>query len=688
MTARHPNRLIDETSPYLLQHAHNPVDWYTWGDAALAAARKQDKPILLSVGYSSCHWCHVMERESFENEETAGLMNELFVNIKVDREERPDLDAIYMDYVQSTTGSGGWPLTVFLTPDQTPFFGGTYFPPQSAHGRPAFPDVLRAVARAYRERKAEIAERRQAIRIALGQSAQFVGGKRSADESVLNQGFESLARQFDNSYGGFGEAPKFPNAMALGFLLRYHRRVGSRRALEMVEQSLQAMARGGIYDQLGGGFHRYAVDARWLVPHFEKMLYDNALLARLYTEAYQATGDGWYRRIAEETLDYIARDLLQVSGGFFSAQDADSEGEEGSHYRWSWNEVREVLGGEEAQVFADYFDVTEEGNFEGRNVLRQRGELRGVARSLGLSPEELEKRLDMARHKLFLARQKRPKPGLDDKILCAWNALAVTAFAEAGFAFDNRHYLDIASANGRFLTSHLWREGRLRRTWKGGQARLNAYLDDYAFLIEGLLALYQASGDREWLLKADDLMRIQIERFSDAESGDFYFTAEDHEALLVRRKEYLDNAIPSGNSASCLNLIRLAELLGREDYRRRAESVLERLTEAMARHPLGFGYWLQALDYQIGPIAEIAIVGPPEQREELLAAIRRRYLPNKALAIETGALPSGVVRLLEGRTTVGGRATAYVCRNYSCRRPVTSASDLEAILTEVDAARP
>jgi uncharacterized protein YyaL (SSP411 family) len=688
MTARHPNRLIDETSPYLLQHAHNPVDWYTWGDAALAAARKQDKPILLSVGYSSCHWCHVMERESFENEETAGLMNELFVNIKVDREERPDLDAIYMDYVQSTTGSGGWPLTVFLTPDQTPFFGGTYFPPQSAHGRPAFPDVLRAVARAYRERKAEIAERRQAIRIALGQSAQFVGGKRSADEYVLNQGFESLARQFDNSYGGFGEAPKFPNAMALGFLLRYHRRVGSRRALEMVEQSLQAMARGGIYDQLGGGFHRYAVDARWLVPHFEKMLYDNALLARLYTEAYQATGDGWYRRIAEETLDYIARDLLQVSGGFFSAQDADSEGEEGSHYRWSWNEVREVLGGEEAQVFADYFDVTEEGNFEGRNVLRQRGELRGVARSLGLSPEELEKRLDMARHKLFLARQKRPKPGLDDKILCAWNALAVTAFAEAGFAFDNRHYLDIASANGRFLTSHLWREGRLRRTWKGGQARLNAYLDDYAFLIEGLLALYQASGDREWLLKADDLMRIQIERFSDAESGDFYFTAEDHEALLVRRKEYLDNAIPSGNSASCLNLIRLAELLGREDYRRRAESVLERLTEAMARHPLGFGYWLQALDYQIGPIAEIAIVGPPEQREELLAAIRRRYLPNKALAIETGALPSGVVRLLEGRTTVGGRATAYVCRNYSCRRPVTSASDLEAILTEVDAARP
>ncbi|RPI29046.1 MAG: thioredoxin domain-containing protein [Acidobacteria bacterium] len=683
MTKSHSNRLVHEASPYLRQHAHNPVDWYPWGEEALRAAKEQDKPILLSIGYSACHWCHVMEGESFENEEIAALMNELFINIKVDREERPDVDSIYMDYVQLATGSGGWPLTVFLTPDQAPFFGGTYFPPRASHGRPGFPDLLKAVERAYRERRSEIESQVEAVRSSLEQTTQLTTTGKDPEVSALDQAFQNLSRQFDNNHGGFGGAPKFPGAMALGFLLRYHRRTGSARALEMVELSLQEMARGGIYDQLGGGFHRYSVDDAWLVPHFEKMLYDNALLVRLYGEAFQVTGNGFYRQILEETLNYVAREMVHPDGGFFSAQDADSEGVEGKFYVWSRDEVEQVLGAGDARVFSDYFDVTEIGNFENHNILHHRRELRPFAKELGVTSDELGQKLDSSRHKLFEARSRRIKPGLDDKILCAWNGLMLTSFAEAAFLLNNSRFLEIAEGNAEFLTSQLWRNGRLHRVWKDGQPRLNGYLEDYAFLIEGLIALYQASGDSKWLFKADELMKTQLDRFSGSTDGQFYFTSNDHESLLVRQKEYLDNATPSGNSASCFNLVRLAELLDVDEYRDRAASMLTSIGQAIGRFPLGMGYWLQALDFFLGPVDQIAVVGSANERDELLGVIRSLYLPNKILACGTAAdSVAERIPLLKGKTTANGKAAAYVCRDYACLRPATIAEELEAVLAE------
>jgi uncharacterized protein len=676
-----PNRLIGESSPYLRQHAHNPVDWYPWGDEALNAAQEQDKPVLLSIGYSACHWCHVMERESFEDSEIAALMNRLFINVKVDREERPDLDSIYMDYVQLSTGSGGWPLTVFLTPDQVPFFGGTYFPPRSAYGRPGFPEVLTAVARAFEERRAEIEAQAHAIRETLGQSSRIKTGRGPIEEKLLDTAFQTAARQFDNNYGGFGSAPKFPGAMVLSFVLKYHHRTRSARALEMVELSLQQMARGGIYDQLGGGFHRYSVDAYWLVPHFEKMLYDNALLARLYLDAFQATGNGFYREVVEETLAFVEREMLDSSGGFFSALDADSEGHEGKYYVWSRREVEEVLGSEEADIFCDYFDVTDSGNYEGSNILHHRLELLSFSGSVGIAAEELIHRLDSSRRKLFEHRAGRVRPGLDDKILCAWNGMMLSAFAQAGFVLGDERLLAIARRNARFLISELWKNGRLHRLWKDGSARLNGYLEDYALAADGLLTLYQASGESEWLFAAEQIVQTQVELFADDQAPDFYFTASDHERLLVRQKGYLDNATPSGNSVSCLNLLRLAELLGKREYRERAAAMLEALASAAAEYPLGFGYWLQALDFSIGPIKQLAIVGPPEQRESLVEVARRHYLPNVVLALGDAASDdSRRIAVLENRGLLAGKPAAYVCRDYTCSQPVTSAPELEALL--------
>ncbi|HXK59448.1 MAG TPA: thioredoxin domain-containing protein [Acidobacteriota bacterium] len=677
----HTNRLIHEASPYLRQHAHNPVDWYPWGEEALRAAREQDKPILLSIGYSACHWCHVMERESFENEEIAALMNDFFINIKVDREERPDLDSIYMDYVQMATGSGGWPLTVFLTPDQVPFFGGTYFPPKAAHGRPGFPDLLMAVARAYRERRPEIESQVEAVRANLAQTSQLVAGEKTPDESVLDQAFQNLSRQFDNNHGGFGNAPKFPSTMALSFLLRYHRRTGSPRALEMAELSMQEMARGGLYDQLGGGFHRYSVDDTWRVPHFEKMLYDNALLARLYGDAFQLTGNAFYRQILEETLDYVAREMFHPAGGFFSAQDADSEGVEGKYYLWSRTEVEDVLGEEDSRIFCDYFDVTDFGNFEHQNILHQRRELRSFAKELGIAPDQLAERLDACRRKLFEVRRQRVAPGLDDKIVCGWNGLMLTAFAEAAFLLGNTRFLDLAVRNAEFLTSAMWQNGRLHRVWKDDKPRLNAFLEDYAFVIEGLIALSQASGDSRWLFKADELMKVQLERFSDGDDGLFYFTSNDHERLLVRQKELLDNATPSGNSVSCLNLLRLGEILDRQEYRDRAAQMLASMGPALGRFPLGLGYWLHAADFFLGPVDQIAIVGTASQRKALVEVLRNLYIPNKVLAFGSGDDPRDQeIALLADKTAINGKAAAYVCRNYTCLRPATLPDELEAML--------
>jgi uncharacterized protein len=676
-----PNRLIAESSPYLRQHAHNPVDWYPWGEEALRAAREQDKPLLLSIGYSACHWCHVMERESFETPEIAALMNQLFINVKVDREERPDLDGIYMDYVQLTTGSGGWPLTVFLTPDQVPFYGGTYYPPRSAHGRPGFPEVLEAVARAFKERRADIEAHAQAIRDTLAKTSRIEKAQGPIEENLLDEAFQNAARQFDNNHGGFGAAPKFPSAMVLSFLLRYHHRTNSARALEMVELSLQQMARGGIYDQLGGGFHRYSVDAHWLVPHFEKMLYDNALLSRLYLEAFQMTGNGFYREIAEETLGFIEREMLHPSGGFFSALDADSEGHEGKYYIWSRQEVEDVLGSDEAALFCDYFDVTESGNYEAANILHHRLELLRYAQNLGIAVEELVQRLDQSRGKLFEHRQRRVRPGLDDKILCAWNGMMLAAFSHAAFVLKSDRLLGIARRNARFLVSELGREGRLHRVWKDGIARLNGYLEDYALAADGLLTLYQASGESEWLFAAEQIVQTQVELFGDGEAADFYFTSSDHESLLVRQKEYLDNATPGGNSVSCLNLLRLAELLDKTEYHERAAAMLQIVGKAAAQYPLGFGQWLQALDFFIGPVNQVAIVGPADQREPLVDVARRNYLPNVVLALaDTRDDESVRIPVLENRGLHGGKPAAYVCRNYTCSQPVTSAPELEALL--------
>ncbi len=591
------NRLIHESSPYLLQHAHNPVDWYAWGEEALSAAREQDKPILLSIGYSACHWCHVMEDQSFEDEEIALLMNENFINIKVDREERPDLDAIYMNFVQMTTGSGGWPLTVFLKPDQVPFYGGTYFPPEDSYGRPGFKRVLRSIAETYRTRRGELDKNREEIVQRLNQVSRWETSAGHLEEGLLEDAYTKLLPQFDKEHGGFGGAPKFPSAMVLGFLLRYHQRTGTGTALEMVKLSLDEMARGGIYDQLGGGFHRYAVDERWLVPHFEKMLYDNALLSRLYLEAYQVTGDSYYREIVEETLGYVEREMIDPGGGFYSSQDADSEGEEGKFYVWTPAQVETVLGREDVQIFNDYFDVTGSGNFEGKNILHHRMDLGGLSKSLGRSVEEVSRLLLEARRKLLKVRGERVKPRLDDKVLTAWNGMMLTTFAEAAFVLNDRNFLEIALRNAEFLASEMMREGRMLRCWRNGKAHLNGYLEDYALVIEGWLATYQLTGQIRWLEQDARLMERQVELFQDDERGDFYFTSSDHETLLVRQKEHLDNATPSGNSVTCLNLLRLAVLLGKTEYGERAQRMLGQISGGLSQAPSAFGYWLQALDF-------------------------------------------------------------------------------------------
>ena len=686
MSASEPkftNRLSRSSSPYLLQHAHNPVDWYPWGEEALLAASQQDRPILLSIGYSACHWCHVMEHESFEDEEIAHLMNDNFISIKVDREERPDLDSIYMNFVQMTTGAGGWPLTVFLTPDQVPFYGGTYFPPDDHHGRPGFKRVLEGLSEAYRERRHELEKNREEIIRRLRGTAQWAGKEGELGEETMEQCYQRLHQEFDHRLGGFGNAPKFPAAMSLAFLLRYYGRTNIDAALDMVKLSLDKMAEGGIYDQLGGGFHRYSVDERWLVPHFEKMLYDNALLSRVYLEAYQVTGDDAYRETVEQTLNYIKREMTDPSGGFYSSQDADSEGQEGKFYVWTSQEVRAVLGQEVATIFGDYYGVSEAGNFEGSNILHRRLPSDDQSQTAGLSPQELKKLLGEARLKLLEAREERVRPGLDNKCLAAWNGMALTAFAEAAFVLNDPGYLEIALGNARFLTSEMLQDDRFFRSWKEGSAQLNGYLEDYAMVIEGLLATYQACGDGHWLEQAARLMELQIDSFWDEEQSGFYFTSADHETLLVRQKEYMDNATPSGNSVSCLNLLRLAVLLGKSDYRDRAEHMLKQVSGVLTEYPSAFGYWLQAADFMLGPVREIVVVGKASLREVLLAPVRRRFLPSRVVVTsdESTENLAQQIPLLKDKSTIDGQAALYLCQDYSCQKPVTTAPEVEALLS-------
>jgi uncharacterized protein YyaL (SSP411 family) len=679
-----PNRLIHESSPYLQQHAHNPVDWFPWGPEALLKARTEDKPILLSVGYSSCHWCHVMERESFENTETAGLMNRHFVNIKVDREERPDIDAIYMQTVMAITGHGGWPLTVFLTPDLKPFYGGTYFPPEDRHGIAGFPRILQAVSTAYRTSKADVLNTANQIAEALARSMRPLAGHDPLTADTLTEAFQTLASSFDPEHGGIGKAPKFPQAMVWEFLLAYAHRSGDDMSRVMTELTLDEMALGGIYDQIGGGFHRYSVDARWLVPHFEKMLYDNAQLARLYLHAYQVLGKPVYKRVVEEMLDYLLREMCGAEGQFYSAQDADSEGVEGKFYVWTDEQIRGALPEAEREVVLRHYGVQRGGNWEGHTILEVVKELRAVAEELGIPQDEAERRLQSARGKLLTMRSQRVPPMTDTKALTAWNALALSALAEAGRVLGREEYLEAARRNADFLLSRMRANGRLLRTYRDGVAKLNGYLEDYAYLTDALLTLHAATLEARWLDEAQALGGAMIGLFWSGTEGTFYDVGADHEALLVRPREVFDNAVPAGASMAALSLIKLAAITGQSDLAQPAVVSLRSLQHAMAQHPNGFGNWLLALAFHMSAPKEIAIIGKPDNplTLTLLRTASKPYLPFKVVAgtDSPDSRASVGVALLEGRTLLDGKPTAYVCENYACQLPT---NDPAALLSQL-----
>ena len=650
------NRLAHETSPYLLQHKDNPVDWYPWGEEAHERARREDKPLLVSIGYSACHWCHVMERESFEDPETAAVMNEHFVNVKVDREERPDVDAIYMDAVQAMTGHGGWPLNAFLTPEGVPFYAGTYFPPEPRYGMPSWRNVLEGVARAWDVQRDDIVDGAQRIVGHLQTSAALEAPDAELDPASLEAAVTALRGSYDAEYGGWGGAPKFPAASVIEFLLRRGER-------QMALHTLRRMASGGMYDQIGGGFARYSVDAGWVVPHFEKMLYDNALLARAYLHAFQISGEPFFERVVRETLDWALRELRQAEGGFASALDADSEGVEGKFYVWRLDEVRDALDPELAQTAIEHFGMTEGGNFEGANI-----PVRATS-----DPARLQE----IKAGLLAAREQRVRPGLDDKRLTAWNALMISALADAGAVLHEDRYRDAAIAAAEFVLGELRdSDGRLLRTYNRGRARLNAYLEDHAFLLEALLALYEATFEPRWFSDARAIADEILDRFADSERGGFFSTARDHEPLIARRKDLEDTPIPAGGSAAAFGLLRLGRLTGEARYEDAALAHIRLLHTIAPRHPHGFGHLLQAIDFALAPVREVALVG--EQRAPLEAVVREEFRPH--LVVAAGE-PDGVP-LLEGREPVDGRAAAYVCERFACRRPVTEPDELRALLAE------
>ena len=658
-----PNRLARETSPYLLEHAENPVDWYPWGAEALERARRESKPILLSVGYSACHWCHVMARESFEDPAIAALINAGFVAIKVDREERPDVDQVYMRAVQAMTGSGGWPMTVFLLPDGTPFFAGTYFPPRDGHGMPSFRRVLTAVEEAYRTRRNDVMETADQVRAFLQRpSIPLAEGELTL--GLLDEAFTRLAPEYDQRFGGFGGAPKFPQPMLIDVLLRTHARHGAERSLEMALHTLSAMAAGGLHDQLGGGFHRYSVDQSWLVPHFEKMLYDNALLTRTYLDAYQVTKSEAFRRVAESTVTFVVREMLSPEGGFYSSLDADSEGEEGRYYLWTPDELAQVLGGDLAKKVSASFDVTEGGNFEGRNILHP----------VNAGAEAV---LDEVRAALLAAREQRPRPHRDEKVLAGWNGLMLRAVADAARVLDRRDLLSIARHNAEFLLARLRRDDRMLRSYKDGRASLAGYLEDQAGVVDGLLSLYETDFDQRWLEGAHSLIAEMLRAFWDESAGVFFDTASDQESLLVRPQDITDNAVPSGTSLAVDVLLRAGRLLGEETWIAAGRRILGRLAPTAAKAPQAFGRLLAALDFELGHTIELAVIGDPADpaTTRLLAVARERYLPNRLVAA-SGAADGSRIPLLTGRGQIDNRPTAYLCEGFVCQSPTTDPAEL------------
>jgi uncharacterized protein len=681
-----PNRLASETSPYLLQHAENPVAWYPWGEEALAKAQAEDKPIFVSIGYSACHWCHVMEHESFENAEIAAKMNELFVNVKVDREERPDLDSLYMTAVQAMAGQGGWPLNVFLTPDGTPFYGGTYFPPEDRMGMPGFPKVLEAVADAYTARREEVDENAEQIRELLRRSSRELPKAEELTPEVMAEASEQLARSFDARNGGFGGAPKFPQPSTIEFLLRHGERASDQRAILMAQRTLDRMASGGLYDQVGGGFHRYAVDAIWLVPHFEKMLYDNAQLASAYLAAYQAYGEERYRRVAEETLDFVARELTDPQGGFYATLDADTEGHEGLFYVWTLEELDAVLGEEDAAIAKTWFKVEPAGNFEGRTVLSTPRTQADVADRLGISEGDLAVALVRIKQQLLESREKRVRPGRDEKVITAWNGLMLKAFADGSRILDRPDFREIAQRNAEFILSHLERDGRLLRSWKDGDAKVNGFLEDYAFLIDGLIALYRATLEARWVDAAIRLTTSMIEGFGDTEGPGFFDTATYHETPVARPRDLQDGATPSGNAVAAEVLLRLGAMTGNQEFTERGSDILRVMVRTMEEHPLAAGRYLSALDFYLGPVKEVALAGnrSAEDLQALLDATYARFEPNAVVGYVDVDHPDILERLpfLQHREARNGKATAYVCEHFACLPPVHDADALLRQLSE------
>ena len=678
-----PNHLASESSPYLLQHAHNPVDWWPWGPEALARARAEGKPILLSIGYAACHWCHVMERESFENDATAAQMNEHFVCIKVDREERPDIDGIYMQATQAMTGHGGWPMTVFLTPDGEPFFAGTYFPPDDRHGMPSFRRVLAGVADAWRNKQDSVTRTTASMRELYAASAERTRVTGTLDESLLTRAVAALRMQFEPRFGGFGGAPKFPPTMTLDFALRQWARTGDPEVLHVVSHTFRRMARGGIYDQVGGGFARYSVDAYWLVPHFEKMLYDNALLVRLGAALWQATRDHEVRRVTEETLGWLSREMTSDEGGFYSSLDADSEGHEGRYYVWDSGELDALLG-EDASLVKSYWGVTPEGNFEGRNILFVPHDPAAVARAQGVTEPELRTAIDRAARILYDARERRVRPGLDDKILAGWNGLMLRGVAEAARAFGDDGLRDLAIRNGEFLFREMMRGGRVFRTYKKGEAKIDGFLEDHAAVALGALSLYELTFDRRWLDRARALGDEILARFWDDEAQALFDTASDAESLVTRPRDVTDNAMPSGSSLAIELLLRLGDLLATGRYSERARYLLETIAEPMARYPNAFGHALGAADMAVRGAIEVAIAGAPgdERFRALAGVVAARYLPSLVLVGAAGE-DARDIALLESR---GGNApVAYVCRAYACDAPTSDVTVLGAQLDAITA---
>ncbi|MDA1279368.1 MAG: thioredoxin domain-containing protein [Chloroflexi bacterium] len=680
-----PNRLADETSPYLLQHKDNPVNWYPWGDAAFAAARLLDKPILLSIGYSSCHWCHVMAHESFENSSIASMMNARFVSVKVDREELPDVDSIYMTAVQAMTGSGGWPLTVFITPDGEPFFGGTYFPPEDRQNMAGFPRILAAVSDAYANRRAELMTGSRKVVNAIREQSTPKKHDGEIDESLIFGSFTHLVGNADSENGGSLGAPKFPQPMVYELLLRYWKRTGSKQVLGIVTLTLEKMARGGIYDQLGGGFARYSVDDRWLIPHFEKMLYDNAQLVSLYVHAYQAVKKPLFKRIAEETLEYVKREMTHSAGGFYSASDADSEGVEGKYFVWTTAEIDEALDRDDAELAKHFWGITEEGNFEHANILHLPVPLEEFVGESSREPSELLADIARIRQTLQEKRSERVAPGIDDKVLTSWNALMLKAFAEAGTAFQNSEWIDIAEKNARLLLDQVVNpEGKLLHTWKatsstGGEARILGYLDDHSYLIDALVTLYEATFDYSYIDEAQRLAEQMISNFWDPDWEVFYDTSLAHSKLLVRPRDVLDNAVPSGGAVAAMALLRLSVITGESEHARKGESSMKALIPHLEQAPQAMTSWLAAVDFLTANRQEVVIIGDRHAPivADMLREARGRYLPNTTFGGAPVSPGDGEKSpLLAQRTQIGGKPTAYVCENYVCKLPVTSAAEL------------